>query len=303
MTRSSSNMETQSTTTGGDAVTWEGQNTNIIMPKTHLMRVDPGFVETFQIAMSDGRFFSDQFSSDIAEAAVINETALKTMNLKYPIGKQLAVWNRDFKIIGVIKDFHFYSLHDEIRPLIFIHRYAGYSCIFIRINPGNIAETMSFIQNKIKEIVPGYIPNIRFLDTNLHGSYITEQRLVTGTKFFTLLAIFISCIGLLGLAAFSARQRTKEIAIRKVLGASEGNIVLQLFKETLICVVLANIVVYPVAYFALRGWLQNYAYHTSLGIGIFILSSVLALVLALLSIGWNVLKASLANPADSLRYE
>ena len=127
--------------------------------------------------------------------------------------------------------------------------------------------------------------------------------MVTGTRYFTILAIFISCIGLLGLASFSVKQRTKEIAVRKVLGASEKNIILQLFKETLICVFVANIIVCPIAYFALRGWLENYAYHTTLGIGIFILASVLTVTLAFLSVGWNVLKASLANPVESLRYE
>jgi len=303
VTRSSSNMETESTTTGGDAVTWEGNSSNIVMPKTHLMRVDPEFIATFQIDMLEGRFFSNEFPSDVTESAVINETAMKTMDLKSPIGKRLTVWKRNFRIIGVIKDFHFYSLHEEIRPLIFIHRYAGYQNIFIRIDSKNIPRTLSFIQDKIKEIVPGYVPNLKFLDENLQNAYITEQRMVTGTRYFTFLAIFISCIGLLGLASFSVRQRTKEIAIRKVLGASEGNIVLQLFKETLICVIAANIVVCPIAYFVLKGWLQNYAYHTTLGIDIFIIASVLTVTLAFLSVGWNVLKASLANPVNSLRYE
>ena len=127
--------------------------------------------------------------------------------------------------------------------------------------------------------------------------------MATATRSFTLLAIFISCIGLFGLASFSARQRIKEIAIRKVLGASLVNIVHQLFKEILICVIAANIVVYPVAYLVLRGWLQNYAYHATIGIGIFILASFLALAVAFLSVGWNILKDSLANPVDSLRYE
>lgn len=303
MTRSSSNMGTESTTTGDDAVTWEGKPNNIKMPKTHLMRVDPEFISTFQIDMLEGRFFSNEFPGDVAESAVINETAMKTMDLKSPIGKRLTVWKQNFRIIGVIKDFHFYSLHDEIRPLIFIHRFAGYSHIFIRIDSQNIPKTLGFIQDKIKEIVPGYVPNLKFLDENLHNIYITEQRMVTGTRYFTFLAIFISCIGLLGLASFSVRQRTKEIAVRKVLGASEGNIVLRLFKETLICVIAANIVVCPIAYFVLQGWLQNYAYHTTLGIGIFIITSVLTVALAFLSVGWNVLKASLANPVDSLRYE
>jgi len=163
--------------------------------------------------------------------------------------------------------------------------------------------TVRFIQNKLKEIAPGYIPDMKFLDEDLNNIYISEQRMEKVTKYFTFLAILISCIGLLGLVSFSAKQRTKEIAIRKVLGASEGNIALQLFKETLICIAAANIVVYPVAYIALLGWLQNYAYHATLGIGIFIFASSMALALAFLSVGWNVLKASLANPVDSLRYE
>jgi putative ABC transport system permease protein len=303
MTRSSSRMDEEYTTTGGDAVTWEGMSNNTVMPKTHLMRVDPEFFETFKIDMVEGRFFSNEFPSDRTESVVINETTLKTMDLKSPIGKRITVWNRNFRIIGVVKDFHFYSLHDEIQPLIFIHRYADYRNIFVRINSQNIPKTVNFIRNKIKEIVPGYISDIKFLDENLHNIYITEQRMVRATRYFTFLAIFISCIGLFGLASFTARQRTKEIAIRKVLGASLGNIAHQLSKEILICVIVANIVVCPVAYFVLQGWLQNYAYRTTPGIGIFILASVLALALAFLSMGWNVLKVSLANPVDSLRYE
>jgi putative ABC transport system permease protein len=303
MTRSSSTMDKAYTTTGGDAVRWEGQSSEIVMPKTHLMRVDPEFADTFQIEMADGRFFSNEFPLDRTESVVINEAALKTMDLKSPIGKRITVWNRNFRIIGVVKDFHFYSLHDEIQPLIFINRYAGFRNIFIRINSQNILETMNFIQKKLKEIAPGYIPDLKFLDENLQNVYITEQRMVAGTRYFTFLAIFISCIGLLGLASFSVRQRTKEIAIRKVLGASEGNIVLQLIKETLACVIVANIFVCPIAYFVLQGWLQNYAYHVIPGIDIFILASVLTLMIAFLSVGWNILKASLANPAENLRYE
>lgn len=303
MTRSSSTMDKAYTTTGGDAVRWEGQSSETIMPKTHLMRVDPEFIETFDINMVEGRFFSLEFPHDQTESVVINETALKTMDLKSPVGKRITVWGQNFRIIGVARDFHFYSLRDEIQPLIFINRYADFRNIFIKINSRNILKTMNFIQNKLKELVPGYIPDLKFLDENLHDIYVTEQRMVTGTRYFTFLAILISCIGLLGLASFSVRQRTKEIAVRKVLGASEGNIVFQLFKETLICVIAANIIVYPVAYYVLRKWLQNYAYHTIPGIGVFALASGLALALAFLSVGWNVIKASLANPADNLRYE
>ena len=303
VTRSSSNMETESTTTGGPDVTWEGNSGNIEMPRTHLMRADPEFISTFQIEMLDGRFFSNEFPADLTESAVINETAMKAMDLKSPVGKRLSIWNRNFKIIGVIEDFHFYSLHDEIQPLIFVHRYAGFSYIFIRIHSQNTPKTLSFIQEKIREIVPGYVPDLKFLDDSLNNIYATEQRMAMGTRYFTFLAIFISCIGLLGLTSFSVRQRTKEIAVRKVLGASEGNIVIQLFKETLTCVIAANVVVIPISYLVLQGWYRNYAYRTTPGIGLFIITSVLTVALAFLSVGWNVLRASLADPVESLRYE
>lgn len=303
MTRSSSTMETKSTTTGGDAVTWEGQSSDIVMPQTCLMRTDPEFIETFQIDMLEGRFFSNEFPNDLTDSAVINETALRTIDLESPLGKRLTVWGRNFRIIGVIKDFHFYSLHNKIQPLIFIHRYAGFSQIFIRINSQNTLETLSFIHKKLKEIVPGYIPEIKFLDESLNSVYLSEQRMAAAIRYLTFLAIIISCIGLLGLASFSIRQRTKEIAVRKILGATEGNIILKLSREILICIAAANIAACPIAYFMLQKWLQNYPYHTTLGIGIFILASLVALVLAFLSVSWNVLKASLANPADSLRFE
>jgi len=303
VTRSSSNMETASTTTGGPDVTWEGNSGNIIMPTTHLMKVDPEFTNTFQIGMLEGRFFSNDFPADIAESAVINETAMKAINLTSPVGKRLTVWNRNFRIIGVIKDFHFYSLRDEIQPLIFLHSFASYSHIFIRIRPPNVPAAVKFIQDKIEEIVPGYVPDLKFLDDSLNNVYVTEQRMATGTRYFTFLAILISCTGLLGLTSFSVRQRTKEVAVRKVLGASEGHIAFQFFKETLISIMAADVVAIPIAYLVLQRWFQNYAYRATPGTGIFILASFLTVVLAFLSVSGNVLKASLANPVDSLRHE
>ncbi|MGD9347915.1 MAG: ABC transporter permease, partial [Candidatus Aminicenantes bacterium] len=138
LTRSSSRMDKAYTTTGDDAVTWEGKSTEKQMPQTHLMRVDPEFLETFKIDIVDGRFFSHEFPHDRTESVVINETALRTMELKSPIGKRISVWGRNFRIIGVVKDFHFYSLHKEIQPLIFINRYAGFKEIFVRINSQNL---------------------------------------------------------------------------------------------------------------------------------------------------------------------
>ncbi len=303
MTRLSSGMERPNTTTGGPDVTWEGNAAGIEMPRVHLMRADPEFVETFQAEMAEGRFFSNEFPNDLAESAVINETAAKAMGLDSPVGKRLTIWNRPFRIIGVIKDFHFYSLRDEIQPLIFVHRFAGYQRIFFRIDPRNIPESLGYIRDTIGRIVPGYVPSLSFLGDNLQTVYQSEERMGTAAKYFTLVAILISCVGLLGLTSFSARQRTREIAIRKVIGASDSRIAFQLLGETLISVAAANIVAYPLAYLALRTWLQKYAYHTTLGIGMFVLASISALALATLSGGGHVLKASLASPVDSLRYE
>jgi putative ABC transport system permease protein len=303
MTRLSSSLERPNTTTGGDAVTWEGNATGIEMPRVHLMRADPEFAETFQVEMAEGRFFSREFPNDLAESAVINETALKAMGLDSPVGKRLTIWGNPFTIIGVIKDFHFYSLREEIQPLIFVHQFAGFQRLFFRIDSGNIPETLGFIRDTIGKVVPGYVPSLSLLDNNLQRIYQTEKRMGTAAKYFTLLAILISCIGLLGLTSFSAKQRAREIAIRKVVGASEGRIMFQLLRETLISVAAANLAAYPLAYLALRAWLRQYAYHTTLGIGMFVLASVLALALAVLSGGGHVLKASLANPVDCLRCE
>lgn len=303
MTRLSSSMERPNTTTGGPDVTWEGNSTGIEMPRVHLMRADPEFAETFQVGMAEGRFFSREFPNDLTESVVINETASKAMGLDSPVGKRLTIWDNPFRIIGVIKDFHFYSLREEIQPLIFVHRFAGYQRIFFRVDGRNIPETLGFIRDTIGKVVPGYVPALSFLDENLQMVYQSEKRMGTAAKYFTLLAILISCVGLLGLASFSARQRTREIAIRKVIGASEGRIIFQLLRETLISVAAANLAAYPLAYMALRAWLQSYAYHTTLGIGMFVLASASALALAVLSSGGYVLKASLASPVDSLRYE
>jgi ABC-type antimicrobial peptide transport system permease subunit len=267
------------------------------------MRADPEFIETFQIEMAEGRFFSNEFPNDLAESAVINETAAKAMGLDFPVGKRLSIWDRPFRIIGVIKYFHFYSLREEIQPLIFVHRFAGFQRVFFRIDPRNIPEALGFIRDTIGKVVPGYVPSLTILDDNLQMVYQSEKRMGTAAKYFTLIAILISCVGLLGLTSFSARQRTREIAIRKVIGASEGRVVLQLLGETLISVAAANIVAYPLAYLALRKWLQSYAYHTTLGVGMFVLASVSALTLAVLSGGRHIFKAAMANPVDSLRYE
>lgn len=303
MTRSSSNLERPNTTTGGPDVTWEGNASGVEMPRVHLIRADPEFVETFRIEMAEGRFFSEAFPSDLTESAVVNETAARAMGLDSPVGKRLSIWDRPFRIIGVVKDFHFYSLRDRIQPLIFVNRFAGFQRIFFRIDSRDVPEALGSIRGTIGKVVPGYVPDLRFLDDVLQNVYQNERRMGTAAKYFALLAILISCVGLLGLTSFSVRQRTREIAIRKVIGASERRIVFQLLGETLTAVAAANVVAYPLAYLALRTWLRSYAYHTTLGIGMFVLASVSALALAVISGGAQVLKASLANPMDSLRYE
>jgi putative ABC transport system permease protein len=266
--------------------------------------VDYDFLKTFGLEMAEGRFFSREFSTDKSGACVVNEAAIKAMHMKDPIGQKISAFGGELKgtIVGVIKDYHTETLHKEIRPFAIFLREAGeYMCA--RIKGNNISGTLDFMKNKIREFVPNDPFQFSFLDEEFGKLYKADQltgRLVT---YLTVLAIFVSCLGLFGLATFTVEKRIKEIGVRKVLGASVSGIVLLLSKEFLKLVLMANLIAWPIAYYFMSRWLQNFAYRTSIGIGIFIISGLLALAIALLTVSYQSIKAALANPVDSLRYE
>jgi ABC-type antimicrobial peptide transport system permease subunit len=281
---------------------WEGKN-----PEDELLMranfVDYDYFETFGMEMVQGRSYSKDFATDTSQAIIVNETAVKVMGMKSPLGKRLGGKNYYPQIIGVVKDYHFRSLHAPIEPLILILA-PGYSNVMcIRINSQNLPQTIRYIENTWQKFVADYPFNYRFLDESLHNLYRAEQRVGKIINYFSFLAIFVACLGLFGLASFLAEQRTKEIGIRKVLGASVPGIVVLLSKEFLKWVLFANLVAWPVAYIAMNMWLQNFAYRTDIGWETFTLAGLLAFVIALLTVSFQTVKAAIANPVEALKYE
>ena len=213
--------------------------------------------------------------------------------------------SRDTKVIGIIKDFHYTSLHNEIDPLVILLSDDPLRTISLKIKGENIKNTIDFIEEKWDEFCPTFPFDFTFLDDNLNEQYIAEQKIGKVFTYFAFLCVFIACLGLLGLASYTAEQRTKEIGIRKVHGASMNNIIVLLSREFIKWVLLANIIAWPVAYIALDKWLQNFAYRIEVldNYLIFILSAFIALFIAVFTVIFQAIKSATANPVDSLKYE
>ncbi len=271
-----------------------------------IMATDYNFAETLGLELSEGRYFSKDIISDSA-AIILNENAVKFMEIKDPIGKRIIMPGRTdnqyFTIIGVLKDFHYESLHQQIRPLAIFYNKGQTAYLPVRIKPANISATISLIEDEWKKFVPGKPFEYFFLDEDFNKLYQSEMK--TGQIFsaFSVLAIFIACLGLFGLTAFTVERRIKEIGIRKVLGASISTIVFLISKEFLKWVLIANLIAWPVAYYFMNEWLQNFAYRNEITLWAFIFSGIIALVIALITISSQTIKAATANPVKSLRYE
>ena len=265
--------------------------------------VDYDYFETLGMEMSYGRSFSREYPTD-KENYIINEAALKLTGYEDPIGKMFSMWRAEGSIVGVVKDFHGTSLHNDIRPIVFVmYQNLPYSNWFIKIQETNMQESMDFVRNTIAGIIPGYPLEIVFMDEHFQNQYVRETRLGRILRYFTVLAIFISCLGLFGLAAFLAARCSKEIAIRKILGASMGKVIGILSKEFLLLITLANVIAWPLSFLLMNRWLQNFAYRTGISVWIFVFSAALSLLIALLTVIVQSIKAAVANPVDSLRYE
>jgi ABC-type antimicrobial peptide transport system permease subunit len=281
---------------------WEGKNPE----ETILMQgvdVDYDFFETFGMQMKAGREFSKDFVADENSSVILNETAINIMGLSSPVGKRFSVGDWQGTIVGIVQDYNFKSLHNKIEPLILtmVNRQLNY--MFVRIKGQNMPDAIKFLKSQWEHHNPQFTFEYGFVDTLLGNLYANEEKVRTLFNYFTFLAIFISCLGLFGLAFYLTEQRTKEIGVRKVLGASVPKIVTMLSKEFIKWVLIANIIAWPLAYFFMDKWLQNFAYRTSLRIWTFLLSGVLAFMIALLTVSYQTIKAASANPVDSLRYE
>lgn len=271
--------------------------------------IDHDYLPTLGIEIVDGRNFSKEFTSDTDQAILVNETAVKQFNWEYPIGKKIEVItgndNRIFlNVVGVVKDFHFESLHKKIEPIIISNTsYYDFNVLCIKLDPANMKQTLKFIEEKWSKIAPNFPFDYFFLDVSFDYQYREDVRLSKIFSYFTFLAIFIACLGLFGLASYTMEQKTKEIGIRKVLGASVTKVIFLLSKEFLRWIILANLIAWPVAYLIMNKWLQNFAYQTNLGLDIFILSGATALLITLITVSYQSIKSALANPVESLKYE
>ncbi len=268
------------------------------------MSSDYDFIKTMNIKIKEGRYFSRRFPSDTL-AVVLNESAVKAFGFNNPIGKRIYVVGRNIPltIIGVLDDFHYESLHQKIRPLIISLGLGQTPYLPVKLKTADISSALSFIKNEWKKFVPGKPFEYYFLDEDINRLYLSEQK--TGELFtaFSILAIFIACLGLFGLAAFTAERRTKEIGIRKALGSSVTGIIVLLSKEFTKWVLIANIIAWPAAYYFMNNWLKDFAYRININLWIFITSGVLALIIALSTVSIHAVKAARANPVKSLRYE
>ena len=269
---------------------------------------DYDLTDTYEIEMAEGRYFSEEFPSD-SNGVVINEKAVRAMGIVDPIGKRIIdlgptpEQTRFLPIIGVMKDFHFESLHSEIRPMmIFPIRFNGrYTAV--KVSATNIASTIDFIEWTWKEIAFDQDLEYVFMDEEFARNYEAEQRTAQLFTSFSILAIIIASLGLFGLAAFITEQRTKEIGVRKVMGASIPSILVLLLREFAKWVLIANIVAWPIAYYFMEKWLQDFSYRVGLEIWIFPAAGIAALIIAIATVSYQVIKAARANPVNSLRYE
>ncbi len=268
------------------------------------MSSDYDFAKTMGIVVEKGRYFSRQFPSDTL-AVVLNESAVRTLGLEKPVGRRMYFVgsNIPLTIIGVVRDFHFESLRQKIKPLVLVLGLGQTPYLPVRFKTRDVKSVLSFVRSEWKKFVPGKPFEYYFLNEDINQLYDAEQK--TGQVFtaFSVLAIFIACLGLFGLAAFTAERRTKEIGIRKTLGSSIGGIVFLLSKEFTKWVLIANVIAWPVAYYFMTNWLKDFAYRIEITPWTFVLSGILALLIAELTVGFHAMKAATANPVESLRYE
>jgi ABC-type antimicrobial peptide transport system permease subunit len=287
---------------GTTGVLWEGKDPNSKIDFTQV-GVGYDFIKTLHIQMLQGRDFSRDFATDSANY-IINETALKIIGYKNPLGKPLTLWGMKGTIIGVVKDFHFNSLHEVINPLMLRlgENFDG-GIALVKTEPGKTKEALASLEKVYKELNPKVPFTYRFSDEEYQKLYRSEQVVSQFANYFAFLAIFISCLGLLGLVIFTAEQRTKEFGIRKVLGARPIILFNLLSKEFLGLVVVAIIIASPVAWYFSNRWLQDFAYRTNLRWWVFVLAAFTALLIALATISFQSIKAAIANPVKSLRTE
>jgi ABC-type antimicrobial peptide transport system permease subunit len=299
----SSPLEVGSSTGG---VRWPGKDTTkLILFSSNPITYD--YIKTMGIQLVEGRDFSTEYGLDTMNY-LVNEAAAKKIGYKDPVGKELTMWGDKGMIVGLMKDYHHNSLHVPIEPLILrLHKksWGGtyWGNVIVRTEKGKTKQAIASMEKLYKQFNPGFPFKYYFTDDEIANRYKAEYTVSKLSRYFAFLAIFISCLGLFGLATFTAEQKTKEIGIRKVLGASVTGIVGMLSKDFLKLVIIAAVIAFPVAWWAMHRWLNDFAYRVNIGWWVFVMAGIVALLIALLTISFQSIKAAIANPVKSLRTE
>ncbi len=271
-----------------------------------IKNIDENYLPLFEIPIVKGRNFSKDIVTDSANSVLVNETFVKEAGWKEPTGKLVDFWynNKKYTVVGVVKDYNFLSLKDKISSQLFImNPQYSYRDIFIKLKSGNTAESKNYIEKTFRKLFPFKVYQYSFKDEKNAEQYYSEAKWKQIISFGAVLTIFISCIGLFGLATLSAERRKKEIGIRKVLGSTVEGIVIKLSNDFLKLIIISAIIASPIAWWAMQKWLENYPYRISLNVWIFAASCLLVVLIALATVGFQAVKAAVANPADSLRSE
>ena len=280
-------------------LSWPGKGSNATM---HYRIVDYGMIELMGIKMKEGRPFSKEFKSD-GSKIIFNETAIRTMGLKNPIGTKIHFIGKEFEIVGVVKDFNFESLHGSVKPLFMILFPDMLNTVMLKVKSGNLSETLDNISKFNDEFNPGFPFAYQFLDDDFQQLYPGEKTVSILSRYFAGLAILISCLGLFGLATFTTERRAKEIGIRKTLGLSVFGILRLLLGDFTKMVLIAVLISFPISYLISRDWLKNFAYRIDLEWWFFAGAGVAVLFITLSTVSLQALKAANVNPSKSLRAE
>ena len=284
---------------GGGGIDWDGKDPNLGI-EYYGNDVGDNFFQTMNLHIAEGRPFSKAFAD--SSSVIFNETAIKTMGIKSPIGKTVSLWGQKKQIVGIVKDYHFKSLYDKISPSFLVYNPNSDNTL-VKIKAGLEKQTIAGIKALFTKFNNGLGFNYSFLDDDYNRLYASEQRVSELSKYFAAIAILISCLGLFGLAAFTAQKRQKEIGIRKVIGASVSNVVAMLSKDFLMLVFIALIIAIPASWWAANEWLKSFAYRINISPLIFVITALTVVLITLITISFQSIKAAIANPVKSLRTE
>jgi len=280
---------------------WEGRDPKQVISFQH-SGINSGLIETMGMEMASGRTFSDKYGSDSTKV-IINEAGIKIMGLKDPLGKIFNLWGKNLQIIGVVKNVHFESMHEVVKPMFFLYDAVHTNRIMVKIKAGREQETIAAIQRVYKDFNTVANFDYRFLDQDFQEQYVAESRISLLSRYFAALAVTISCLGLFGLASFTAERKLKEIGIRKVLGASKWGIVFNLSKDFIKPVMIAILIGLPFSYVLTKQWLDTFAYRIDLQLWYFAGAGLIALLIAWATVSVQAIKAGMKNPIDCLRDE